>query len=286
MEHPPPTPASHGSENVIVLPIVLASTLILGPETPTEFPPDTLLNVGGHALHLEVREGTHLLTIVLESGGGADASSWGTVPDSVARRTGATVVTYDRAGLGSSELGPADLTPEEEVRDLREALDMLGTPPATILVAASYGGMLALLHAALFPDHVVGLVLVDPMNPMFVGETGDFVPSTVPDIAEPRNDRERVVVRMKRTFAALTARTAAIEPELEIPVIVLTAGEPWWRDEEIDRAWRRSHEVMAGRSADRELVVAEGSNHDMADERPDLVVDAVERLLARVNGSE
>ena len=153
-------------------------------------------------------------------------------------------------------------------------------------MAASYGGMLALLHAALFPDHVVGLVLVDPMNPLFVGETGDFVPSTVPDIADPRNDRERVVVRMKRTFAGLTARTAAIEPELEIPVIVLTAGDPWWRDLEIDRAWRRSHEVIAGRSSNRELVVAEGSDHDVPEERPDLIVEAVIRMLARVDKSD
>ncbi len=271
---------------MLALPIVLTSTLILGPQTTMATGPDTLVNVGEHALHLEVREGTRLLTIVLEAGGGADASSWATVPDSLAQRTGATIVTYDRAGLGRSELGPADLTPEDEVRDLREALDRLGTPPPTILVATSYGGMLALLHAALYPDHVVGLVLVDPMNPVFVQETGDFVQSTVPDIAEPENDRERVVVRMKRTFDDLTARTSAIEPGLEIPMIILTAGEPWWGDEEIDRAWRWSHEVMAGRSPNRELVVARSSDHDVPEERPDLIVSAVKRLLARMNGSE
>lgn len=271
---------------MIVLPIVLTCMLILGPEMTTVAAPDTLVDVGGHALHLEVREGARLITIVLEAGGGADASSWGSVPDSLARQTGATIVTYDRAGLGESDLGPADLTPEREVRDLREALDRLGTPPPTILVATSYGAMLALLHAALYPDHVVGLVLVDPMNPLFAQATGDFLQSTVPDIAEPVNDRERVIVRMKRTFGDLTARTAAIEPGLEIPMIVLTAGEPWWGDEEIDRAWRRSHETMAGRSPRRELVVAQGSDHDMPEERPDLIADAVAWLLEKLASSE
>jgi pimeloyl-ACP methyl ester carboxylesterase len=271
---------------LIVLPILLSSALIFGPETSTPAARDTLVDVGGHALHLEVRDGARLLTVVLEAGGGADASSWGSVPDLLARQTGATIVTYDRAGLGESDLGPDDLTPENEVRNLRDVLDRLGIPPPTVLVATSYGGMLALLHAALYPDHVVGLVLVDPMNPVFVQETGDFVRSTAPDIAEPENDRERVIVRMKRTFSELTKRTAAIEPELEIPMIVLTAGEPWWRREEIDRAWRRSHHVMAGRSVDRELVVAEGSDHDVPAKRPDLIVAAVKRLLARVDGSE
>lgn len=271
---------------MIVLPIVLTSTLILGPDPTTATAPDTLVDVGGHALHLEVREGARLLTILLEAGGGSDATSWGSVPDSLARQTGATVVTYDRAGLGESDLGPADLTPEDEVRDLREALDRLETPPPTILVATSYGGMLALLHAALHPDRIVGLVLVDPMNPVFVQETGDFVQSTVPEIAQPENDRERVVMRMKRTFSDLTARTATIEPGLTIPMIVLTAGEPVWGDEEIDRAWRRSHQIMAGRSANRELVVAEHSDHDVPEERPDLIVDAVQRLLTLVDQGE
>lgn len=270
---------------MIVLPIVLTSMLILSPAT-TATPRDTLIDVGGHALHLEVREGARLLTVVLEAGGGADASSWGTVPDSLARETGATIVTYDRAGLGESDPGPPDLTPEDEVRALRQALDRLGTPPPTVLVGASYGGMLALLHAALHPDHVVGLVLVDPMNPVFVRETGDFVQSTAPDIAEPANDRERVIVRMKRTFADLTARTAAIETGLEIPMIILTAGKPWWGEPEIDRAWRRSHEVMAGRRPGRDLVVAQGSDHDVPEKRPDLIVNAVKRLLARMGGNE
>jgi hypothetical protein len=43
---------------------------------------------------------------------------------------------------------------------------------------------------------------------------------------------------------------------------------------------------MAGRSVDRELVVAEGSDHDVPAKRPDLIVAAVKRLLARVDGSE
>ncbi|HET6341711.1 MAG TPA: alpha/beta hydrolase [Gemmatimonadota bacterium] len=271
---------------MIVLPIVLASTLVFGPEPIVITAPDTLIDVGGHELRIEVREGSRPITIVLEAGGGADASAWATVPDSLALQTGATVVTYDRPGLGGSEVGPVDLTPEEEIRDLSDALDRLGTPAPRILVGHSYGAMLAILHAGLYPSQVVGLVLVDPMNPVFVLETGDFVQSTVPDIAEPANDRERVVVRMKRTFSDLTARTAGFEPALSIPIIVLTAGEPWWDSDEIDRAWRRSHEVIAGRSSDRELMVAKGSDHDVPEERPDLIVDAVNRLLTTVDGGE
>lgn len=89
-----------------------------------------------------------------------------------------------------------------------------------------------------------------------------------------------------RTFADLTARTAAIEPGLTIPIVVLTAGEPWWDDQAIDQAWRRSHELITVRSSDRELVVAEGSDHDVPEERPDLIVEAVSQILAKIDGSQ
>jgi pimeloyl-ACP methyl ester carboxylesterase len=91
---------------------------------------------------------------------------------------------------------------------------------------------------------------------VFVEETGDFAQSTVPDI----------------------------EPGLGFPIVVVTAGEPWWDDPPIDQAWRRSHEVIAGRSSARELVVAEGSGHDVPEEHPDVIVDAVKRVLTRIEG--
>jgi pimeloyl-ACP methyl ester carboxylesterase len=49
-------------------------------------------------------------------------------------------VAYDRAGFGRSGTGPADLTPREQIRQLHETLERLGTPPARIVVGTSYGG--------------------------------------------------------------------------------------------------------------------------------------------------
>lgn len=258
--------------------VVIALVLFFPPSSPaaaSQVPADTLLVVNGHRLHLEVRRGTVPVTVVLEAGGAAEASSWARVPERIAERTGATVVAYDRAGLGSSELGPPDLTPGREVDQLREALDRLGVPRATILVGHSYGALLALDHAARHSGNVRGVVLVDPMNARFIEATGDFVESTVPDIENPATNREHVVVRMKRTFDELRARVADAEPRLEVPIVVVTAGEPWWGEAAIDSAWRASHEAIAAAAPDRSLVVARGSDHDVPGERPDVIVDAV-----------
>ncbi len=244
---------------------------------------DTLVDVGGHRLHLSVWDGEGPITILFEAGGGADASSWASVPELVAARTRARVVTYDRAGLGQSDRGPLELTPVDEIHHLHAALRHLGVSGPTLVVGHSYGGVLALLHAALYPDDVVGLVLVDPMNPGFVEAVGmDWLQTTVPDVPNPTTNGEYVMHRMKRDFPGLSQQTGKVWLSLELPMDILTAGRAWWGTEDIDGAWRKSHVEMAAATAARKLVVAESSAHNIPATEPALIVDAVARLVEDV----
>ena len=245
---------------------------------------DTLVNVGTHRLHLRFHRGSSGYTILFEAGGGADPTSWASVPSDLAGTSDFSVVTYDRAGLGSSELGPLDLTPDDEIADIHQALYQLNLPAPTIIVGHSYGGMLSLLHATERPDHVLGLVLVDPMNPRFIREMGDWIQTTVPDVTNPTSDRERVIQRMMRTLDSLSARLLTEEPRISIPMVIISAGEDWWGNEEADDAWRESHRGMASVAANRERTSAEDSDHDIPALRPDLVVAAILRLRSGLGG--
>jgi pimeloyl-ACP methyl ester carboxylesterase len=247
--------------------------------TATQGPLDTLVSVGEHRLHFVLYRGKVPVTIMFEAGGGADLSSWGAVPRQVAEETGATVVTYDRAGLGGSDLGPPTSEPDDEVRDLHTALNQLRVPTETILVGHSYGAMLTLLNTARHPKHTRGVVLVDPMNTRFIEATGDFVFSTVPKIPNPSTNREKTTIRMVATFPGLIREVKRLEPGLHQPVIVISAGERWWGKEDIDNAWRKSHEALVAAGARRQLVIAEGADHDVPEERPDAIVTAVKQLL-------
>ena len=273
---------------MMILPLVLA---LCKPWTPTgsplSHPPaDTLVDVGGYGIHFQVIRGKRPVAFVLESGGGAELSSWEAVPDSIATRTGATVVTYDRAGFGRSELGPDDLTPDEQVEDLREALDALGVPQPRVLVGHSYGGLMAMYHACRHPDEVAGVILVDAMNGRFVEATGEFIHTTVPHIADPRTHAERALARLVRTFEAFLdlVEDAAIAQ----PMAVITANAWWGRDGvedlEVEAAWRASHEAIAAAAPNRWLVVAEGSRHAVPSMRPDTIVDAAVRMLEVIPG--
>ena len=79
------------------------SAVMLGQETNYSAP-GRLMDVGGRNLHINC-SGTGSPTVVLEGGGGAFAIDWALVQPRVAEST--RVCSYDRAGLGWSDLGPA-----------------------------------------------------------------------------------------------------------------------------------------------------------------------------------
>ncbi len=75
------------------------------------------------------------------------------------------VVSYDRAGLGWSDLGPMPRTADRIVGELHSLLERAGISPPYVLVGHSFGGLTMPLFAARFPDEVAGMVLVDPVAP-------------------------------------------------------------------------------------------------------------------------
>jgi pimeloyl-ACP methyl ester carboxylesterase len=191
------------------------------------------------------------------------------------------VVAYERAGLGQSEVGPIGLTPEAELDQLDRGLDALGVG-RIVLIGHSYGGLLSLVHAARRPDRVAGLVLVDPMNPIFIEAMGlPWLKATAPEVPDPKTPQDTVTYRMQQTIGELFERGKAALPP-RVPTIVITAGVPWFGSAGPDRAWRRSHEQLAQEATAGELVVAERSKHDIPGTEPEIIVNAVNRMLGRV----
>ena len=64
---------------------------------------DTLISVGNHKLHFNIIMGKGM-PILFEAGNGDDATVWQSIVTQVYNQTNATIITYDRAGLGKSEI--------------------------------------------------------------------------------------------------------------------------------------------------------------------------------------
>lgn len=119
--------------------------------------PGELIDVGGYRLHV-TDHGRGGPVVVILHGAGDCSYSWMQIRKEVAAFT--RVITYDRAGMGSSDSGPAP-TASHTVSELHALLQKAGIPGPYILAGHSLGGLIARLYAAQHPADVAGLVFLD-----------------------------------------------------------------------------------------------------------------------------
>jgi pimeloyl-ACP methyl ester carboxylesterase len=260
-------------------------------------PPGEMVDVGDFRLHLNVMgEPTDGPTVVLEHGGGAMTAQWGWIQSEIADFT--QVVAYDRPNLGWSDDSPEQLTAAEEAALLRSALEQLGISGPYVFVGHSMGALLARSYAALYPDEVVGMVLVDPRplswEPVH-GEGSDEIndlqfqiigvaarlgiirlSGMVEEVASPLPERQAnegvAMMSTQRHFSGSVKDgklgesaidvIRAEEDVTDMPLIVVSGGTP---DDSFDAGARerfnRTHEELAALSTRGEHRVVEAADH-------------------------
>jgi pimeloyl-ACP methyl ester carboxylesterase len=124
-------------------------------------PPGKFVDVGGYQLHLHC-VGSGSPAVVLDAGLGSNFVTWAAVQPQVGAFTQAC--SYDRAGLGWSDPGPAPRTSDRIVSEFAVLLKQAAIPGPFVLVGHSLGGLHMRLFAFTNPDAVAGLVLVDPSH--------------------------------------------------------------------------------------------------------------------------
>ncbi len=251
---------------------------------------DALMDVGGYRLHFRVLPGSGP-TVLLEAGGGADASYWDALAPLLARETRATIVAYDRAGYGESDLPHTPYDIRQEVAGLWRGLEQLGFTHSLILLGHSYGGLLIQVLASEQPVAVRGLVFVDAMNVEFIDAIGGAEGLTSHPLSRHPFDpsqqeltkSQRAALRVEAGIPGVVTIMRTISVPYGIPVRVITAGAPWWPRPEENRAWRKSHEHLAASVKDGELLVAERSAHHVPQDQPEIIVAAMQELVRVVS---
>lgn len=254
-------------------------------------------------------------TVILEAGEGLFSLSWQLVQPEAAKIT--RVCSYDRAGLGWSQANDTPRTPQNIIAELRALLQEANIRPPYVLVGHSIGGRYARVFTAEYPDEVAGLVLVDAINEDYDAQypvvTHEAVPfwnygfalqfgvvrlfgpqlavRSDPDFAQmPTEDLRSQMILMYRSYRAAVALSEIVnrnqaDGELytqgslgNLPLSVLVRGRPM---PEADRwaAWQVSQQRVAGLSTHGKLVVADGSGPNILYAQPDLVIEAIRRVV-------
>lgn len=113
----------------------------------------------GRSLYLRC-VGSGPVTVLFDAGGSDWSIIWGGLQERVASK--ARACAYDRAGLGNSDPAPGPRTPAAIAADIHALIGRAGFKGPVVLVGHSLGGFNVKLTAALFPEDVAGLVLIDP----------------------------------------------------------------------------------------------------------------------------
>ena len=126
-------------------------------------PPGDFYSVNGHRMHI-ICTGNGSPTIVLESGLGNDALTWGGVQPVLSNTT--RVCSYDRAGFGWSDALPAPRDSDHIAAELHELLLQAKVTGPIVLMGHSIGGMYERDYATRYPADIVGIVFEDSSTPL------------------------------------------------------------------------------------------------------------------------
>lgn len=149
---------------ILVLAVMLLAGVVHAQDNSTDLPaaPGEMVDVGGYSLHLNcIGEGSP--TVVMDAGHGDFSMSLASLQEQVAEFT--RVCTFDRAGYGWSDAGPAPRDSQQNVTELKTLLENAGEEAPYILVGHSLGGINVILFAAENPDLTAGVVLLDSSHP-------------------------------------------------------------------------------------------------------------------------
>jgi pimeloyl-ACP methyl ester carboxylesterase len=126
------------------------------------YPPQgLLLSRRGRYLHVQ-QQGSGQPAIVFEAGLAASSLSWARVQPLLAEHSSTT--SYDRAGFGWSTPPYSQSSLTQMLDDLHAVAAWAGGGEPVVLVGHSFGALLLLAYTQRFPQHVAGLVLVEPVS--------------------------------------------------------------------------------------------------------------------------
>lgn len=269
-------------------------------QSPSNVAPGVLVNIGSHKLHLNcVGPADTKTTVILEAGGGGFSKSWANVQSLLSSRV--RTCAYDRAGLGSSEPGPAPRTMKQEVFELHALLEAAKVRGPFVLVGHSIGGLLVRLYTEQYPANVVGLVLVDPTHESDVlGSVryGGWVrlreKAAARPVPEPRRegkastqynpDEDYLAEELQQLYLS---RKANPVPFGDRPLIVLAAGkrpippgtsEDLWAQLRVEKDGQKID--LSRLSNNAKFVLDPASSHAIPADNPRLVARAIEEVLA------
>lgn len=277
---------------LLVLCAAMCSQCAVAQRRATNEPLEQLVDVGGRSLYIkcsgDARAGVPV--VVLDAGMGNTSETWSLVEPKVSQF--ARVCSYDRAGMGKSDRAPHSRTSEDIVNDLHNLLGKAGIKPPYVLVGHSFGGMNARLYASEFAKEVVGMVLVDSTHE---DESDRMLVVLPPEILKKAKPEDMIIRGPEDIdFNKSIAQVRAANWHRDIPLVVLTRGSSTFNPNDyavpslapkFEQIRLELQQELVSRSSKGRQIIAEKSGHFIQRDQPELVIDAIRRVVEAAMGT-
>jgi pimeloyl-ACP methyl ester carboxylesterase len=189
-------------------------------------------------------------------------------------------------------------TGRDIVADLHTLLRVAGVPGPYVLAGHSNRGLFSLLYASTYPRQVAGLVLIDAVHPAYHKRTlAMFKPLLPPEVWEALRqeamavphrliDPEQLDIWTSERQTRVALRRSPLRP---MPLVVLTRGHPDGPGgpfvEQQERLWLQLQRELAAMVPGSRHVITQ-SGHNIQDEQPELVLDAIRDVVLAVRAGD
>ncbi|WP_057935718.1 alpha/beta fold hydrolase [Algoriphagus resistens] len=224
-------------------------------------------------------------TVVFITGAGSNLEDFKPVQKEIAQVT--RTLSYDKPGIGKSEMRCVPRTVENMTSELLVILDKTETKDNILLVGHSLGGFVARDFAEKYPEKVNGMVLIDPGNEYltervlltFPQEERRHLDSLIhtPDPASPLGFQAEIASRrswdsyMRKNKVPSSIPVVLIE-SARLNQAALLTGEVIRIKQELNRGLQ--HQIPR-----LKIITTSESGHFIQLDEPELVISAVLDLL-------
>ncbi len=247
-------------------------------------PPKQKVQIQGVALEY-VMSGSGAPPIILVNGAGAPIEGWHRIYAELEKQS--TIFAYNRPGVGGSGSPNSPQTADVIAATLRELLVEIGLNPPYLLVGYSLGGLYINLYARQFPDEIAGVIFLEAAAP------GDEVLkdhyqtplqrvlTKISSLFKPSKDTHAEVLFVDETVAQI--RKAGPFPDVPVMVITGTKGvPPLLMTKKAHQIRADNQKALVALSPYGEQIMATKSGHFPQFTQPELIIDAIRQMVARL----
>lgn len=220
-------------------------------------------------------------SVIFIAGLGDSCETWREVQDRISQET--STFSYDRAGVGRSQVASVPRTCHDLVEELSELLLAIDMEPPYILVGHSFGGLVARLYASLYPQLIFGMVLVDAAPEYKELAYEKVLPKKL--AAENRQYFENPMLNSEKIDKVQSYKQIVDHSrQSDFPLSIITRGLPdeddgEWPYQEILEIEQRLQVEFQRLSTSSKHRIAGRSGHYIHHDEPEIVIEEIMIML-------